>query len=255
MTASLDPAEIERFNGLATTWWDPDGPMWPLHKLNAARVPYILDTLGTYLGVSPGAARPLEGVDLLDIGCGAGLLSESLARLGANVTAVDPAERNIRIAVEHARRGGLDIDYRVGSVEAVAGMQFDVVTNMEVVEHVEQLPRFLSQCCALTAPGGMQFVATINRNVLSWLVAIIGAEHVLRWLPRGTHQWRKFVTPEELQAMLADGGLSVVDMRGVTVNPLARAIKVSAFKGVNYMLAAARHAQAPGVPAALASGL
>ena len=238
MTSFIDPAEIEKFNHLADTWWDSEGPMWPLHKLNAARVPFIVDTLSMYLSVSPAAAEPFAGLKVLDIGCGAGLLSESMARLGASVTAVDPAEQNIRIARDHARRADLDIDYRVGAVEVLRGEQFDVVLNMEVVEHVEQLPAFMSRCCALTSPGGMQFVATINRNVLSWLVAIVGAEYVLRWLPRGTHQWRKFVTPEEATGMLADGGLSVVEKRGVVVNPLARAIKVSEYTGVNYMLAA-----------------
>lgn len=240
MTASINPAEIERFNQLAATWWDPQGPMWPLHKLNAARVPFILDTLSTYMAVSPADALPLKGLEVLDVGCGAGLLSESMARLGARVTAVDPAEQNIRIAREHARRSGLDIDYRIGGVEAVSEERFAVVLNMEVVEHVEQLPRFMAQCCDLTAPGGMQFVATINRNVLSWLVAIVGAEYVLGWLPKGTHQWSKFVTPREAAAMLAEGGLCVVEERGVVVNPIARAIKVSKFSGVNYMLAAAR---------------
>ena len=242
MTASINPGEIERFNQLAATWWDPQGPIWPLHKLNAARVPFILDMLSTYMAVSPADALPLKGLVVLDVGCGAGLLSESMARLGARVTAVDPAEQNIRIAREHARRSGLDIDYRIGGVEAVSEERFAVVLNMEVVEHVEQLPRFMAQCCALTAPGGMQFVATINRNFLSWLVAIVGAEYVLGWLPKGTHQWSKFVTPREAAAMLAEGGLSVVEERGVVVNPIARAIKVSKFSGVNYMLAAARDA-------------
>lgn len=242
MTASINPQEIARFNALAATWWDPEGPMWPLHRLNAARVPFILETLRAHMAVDAAAARPLEGLRVLDIGCGAGLLSESMAGLGATVTAVDPAEQNIRIARDHARREGLDIDYRVGTVDALEGLQFDVVLNMEVVEHVEHLPLFMAQCCALTAPGGMQFVATINRNPLSWLVAIVGAEYVLRWLPRGTHQWRKFVTPAEATAMLAEGGLSVVEQRGVVVNPLVRAIKTSGFMGVNYMLAGVRHA-------------
>jgi 2-polyprenyl-6-hydroxyphenyl methylase/3-demethylubiquinone-9 3-methyltransferase len=236
--STTNPDEISRFNELAVTWWDPQGPMWPLHKLNSIRLPFIVEALSREGLSSKEDESPLRGLRVLDIGCGAGLLSESMAALGASVVGVDPAERNIAIAREHARKGGLDIDYREGSVEALEQSEFDVVLNMEVVEHVDELQTFMQRCCQLTRPGGMQFLATINRNPLSWLVAIVGAEYVLRWLPRGTHQWHKFVKPGEATDMLRDGGLDVLTCRGVSVNPITRGYKVTEFTGVNYMLAA-----------------
>ncbi len=235
-TTSQD--ELSRFNQLAATWWDPAGPMWPLHRLNGVRLPFILDALSEEGLMARLSQHPLRGLRILDIGCGAGLLSESMAALGASVTGVDPAHRNIEIARAHARESSLDINYLEGSVETLGDGQFDVVLNMEVVEHVENLTVFMRRCCELTRPGGMQFLATINRNPLSWLVAIVGAEYVLRWLPRGTHQWRKFVKPAETQRMLRQGGLDVLTSRGVSINPITRAYKVTTFTGVNYMLAA-----------------
>ncbi|MEM1154737.1 MAG: bifunctional 2-polyprenyl-6-hydroxyphenol methylase/3-demethylubiquinol 3-O-methyltransferase UbiG [Pseudomonadota bacterium] len=240
MNASVDPAEIERFNALADQWWDPTGPMWPLHRLNATRVPYIVDTYCKYRNQTTTDGKPLTGVTVLDIGCGAGLLSESMASRGAQVTAVDPAERNIAIAKRHAEVQGLDIDYRCGSVENLDSGDFDLVLNMEVVEHVDELPEFMAACCNKVAAAGMHIVATINRNPLSWLVAIVGAEYVLGWLPKGTHQWRKFVTPAETEAMLRAGGMSIVDKRGISVSPFTRNIRVVNFTGVNYMMASSR---------------
>ena len=237
-TASED--EIARFNALAATWWDPAGPMWPLHRLNAVRVPFIVDTLRQAALATGPPDRCLHGLRILDIGCGAGLLSESMAALGADVTGVDPAERNIAIAQNHARASGLAVRYLHGSIDTLELGQFDVVLNMEVVEHVENLGLFMARCCAATAAGGLQFLATINRNPLSWLVAIVGAEYVLRWLPRGTHQWRKFVKPAEAATLLGDGGLEVIASRGVSVNPLTRGYRITDFLGVNYMLAARR---------------
>lgn len=230
--------EIEKFNALAATWWNPDGPMWPLHKLNHVRLPFILQALSREGFGGDDPAYPLRALKVLDIGCGAGLLSESMASLGASVTGVDPADRNIAIATSHAEQSGLDIEYLEGSVETLQDRDFDIVLNMEVVEHVDNLPFFMSRCNALTRPGGMQFLATINRNPLSWLVAIVGAEYVLRWLPRGTHQWRKFVKPDELESMLANDGLELREKRGVSVNPFNRAYTVTRFTGVNYMMAA-----------------
>lgn len=238
VTATTNQDEIGRFNSLAATWWDSSGPMWPLHRLNALRAPFIRAVLEQQgLTVGP-ESSPLRGLRILDIGCGAGLLAEAMATLGAEVKGVDPAARNIAIARDHARASGLDISYVQGSVDSLTFDQFDVVLNMEVVEHVENLELFMTRCCELTRPGGIQFLATINRNPLSWLVAIIGAEYVLRWLPRGTHQWKKFVKPEEALRMLAAGGLAPVVSRGVSVNPLTRAYRVTDFQGVNYMLAA-----------------
>lgn len=241
MTTTTNAAEIERFNALAATWWDPRGPMWPLHELNKARAPFVLRAAASHFGRSLVAHRPLAGLHVLDIGCGAGLLSEAIAHRGATVTGIDPAERNISIARAHARESELDIDYHVGAVEDIDLPPVDIVLNMEVVEHVENLPAFMARCNDLTRPGGLQFVATINRNPLSWLIAIVGAEYILRYLPLGTHQWSKFVTPRETADLLADGGLSVVEQRGVAVNPVTRTCSVTNFTGVNYMLAARKH--------------
>lgn len=238
-------AEVARFNALATTWWDPGGPMWPLHRLNNVRVPFILDQLEQASFAAGPPARRLAGLRILDIGCGAGLLSESMAALGAIVTGVDPAERNIAIARDHARASGLAITYLHGSVDTAELGQFDVVFNMEVVEHVENLELFMSRCCEVTSPDGLQFLATINRNPLSWLVAIVGAEYVLRWLPRGTHQWRNFVKPAEAETLLGAGGMEVIASRGVSVNPLTRGYRVNEFQGVNYMLAARKRGARP----------
>ncbi len=237
-TTTVDPAEIARFNDLATTWWDATGPMWPLHKLNEIRVPFIVDSLQRAGFAKDTGGQPLSGLRILDIGCGGGLLSESMAALGARVTGVDPASHNIAIAEEHARNTGLDTTYLTGTIDAINTASFDVVLNMEVVEHVEALDVFMARCCALTRPGGMQFLATLNRNPLSWLVAIVGAEYILRWLPRGTHQWQKFVRPAEAAHLLHQHGLTVVDQRGVSINPLTRHYRISEFTGVNYMLSA-----------------
>lgn len=235
-----DPEEVARFDKLATTWWDPAGPMWPLHRLNALRSPFVHEAVASHFR-RPVEAGSLKGLTVLDIGCGAGLLSEAIARAGASVTGVDPAPRNIQIARAHAAGAGLDIEYLQGSVEQIAGRQFDVVLNMEVVEHVEDLDAFMRACGRRIAPGGMQVVATINRNPKSWLFAIVGAEYLLRWLPRGTHQWSKFVKPRDLEWLLKHTGLSVVRRAGVGINPLTRAYRVTDDTSVNYMLVAARH--------------
>lgn len=237
---AVDPEERARYDGLAATWWDPEGPMWPLHRLNALRVPFITGAVVDHFRREHGA-RALAGLSILDIGCGAGLLSEAMARAGARVTGVDPAARNIEIARAHADAGALDIEYLAGSVEQIAGRRFDVVLNMEVVEHVPDLGAFMQACGRCVDAGGMQVVSTINRNARSWLFAIVGAEYVLRWLPRGTHQWRRFVRPAELEAHLGDAQLSVVRRAGVGINPFTRAYRVTDDTRVNYMLVAVRH--------------
>ncbi|NBC22238.1 MAG: bifunctional 2-polyprenyl-6-hydroxyphenol methylase/3-demethylubiquinol 3-O-methyltransferase UbiG [Gammaproteobacteria bacterium] len=237
-SSTARPGEVARFDALAATWWDPAGPMWPLHRLNALRVPFILSNARHSFGLGPQAR--LDGLSVLDIGCAAGILSESLAHHGARVTGVDPSARNIEIARQHARAAGLDIDYRIGPAERLVEGRFDVVLNMEVVEHVDDLPRFVEHCCKLVRPGGLQFLSTINRNPLSFLVAIVGAEYVLRWLPRGTHRWRQFVKPQELVDRLASHEFDVVARSGVRVNPIGRRFSLTAFEGVNYMLAARR---------------
>ena len=241
MSNTVDSSEIARYNQLAATWWQPEGPMWPLHKLNDLRVPYVVEHICTQLGIDAAQAEPFRGLAVLDIGCGAGLLSEALAQHGARVVGVDPSDQNINIAQAHAAKRGLDIEYRTGSIDALdACEQFDVVLNMEVVEHVENLPAFLAGVCAHVRPGGLQFIATINRTVVSWIVAIIGAEYILRWLPKGTHQWRKFVTPHEAQDLLEQHAHTIVARTGVSINPVTKHYRLAPYLGVNYMMAARR---------------
>jgi 2-polyprenyl-6-hydroxyphenyl methylase/3-demethylubiquinone-9 3-methyltransferase len=241
---TVDAAEAARFEKLARLWWEPAGPFWPLHRLNAVRLAYIRDRLAGRFGLNPAAERPLAGLRILDIGCGGGILSEAVAGLGAEVLGVDVVERNIRIAEGHAAGRGLPLRYEVGRAEALAerGDRFDAVLNMEVVEHVADLPLFMASCAALVRPGGVMIVATLNRTPASFLAAILGAEYLLRWLPRGTHQWRKFVRPEEIRELLAQNGMAVADATGVRVNPLTREFRLTGYLGINYMLAAEKPA-------------
>lgn len=242
MTSTVDSSEVARFDRLARDWWDPKGPMRALHKFNPVRLAYIRDAAARRFGRDPRSARPLDGLTILDVGCGGGVLSEPLARLGATVTGLDPALNNLAVARTHAERAGLAVDYRPDMIEEVAarGERFDLVLAMEVVEHVPDMPAFVGACCRAVAPGGLLFLATINRTARAFALAIVGAEYVLGWLPRGTHQWSKFVTPEELAAAVEAGGLSVMDKAGAVYNPLADRWSLSRDTAVNYMIAAAR---------------
>jgi 2-polyprenyl-6-hydroxyphenyl methylase/3-demethylubiquinone-9 3-methyltransferase len=242
--ASVDPREVEQFARLAARWWDPRGPMAPLHKLNPVRLAYIRDNATGHFGRDPNKLGCLKGLRILDIGCGAGILSEPLARLGAEMTGIDPAQENIAAARAHAAESGAVVDYRDTTAEtlAAAGEQFDVVLAMEVVEHVIDVPEFVATCASLVKPGGLYFAATLNRTLKSFALAIVGAEYVLRWLPRGTHQWDKFVKPEELEEAVEDAGLRVTGERGVIFNPLANRWQLSSDMDVNYMLVAAKDA-------------
>ena len=231
-------AEVARYNALAELWWNEDGPMWPLHKLNNLRVPFVQSAIRNTFGFGQHPDEGLAGLTVLDIGCGAGLLSEAMAKKGAQVTGVDAAEKNINIATEHANAGSLDIEYHHGTVDKVRGRRFDVVLNMEVVEHVVDVAAFLSSCCDCVKPGGIHIVATLNRNPKSWLFAIVGAEYVLRWLPRGTHNWQQFVKPNELEALLEGENMEIAQSSGVTVNPLTRRYSLTSDLSVNYMLVA-----------------
>lgn len=239
-TSTIDPREVAYYDQLAQQWWDKSGKFWPLHLLNELRVDYLKNLICLHFGRFPSKAAPLKGLTVLDIGCGGGILSESMAALGANVKGIDVAEKSINVARQHSQQSKLSIDYDYVSVEQLVerGEHYDVVLNMEVVEHVADLPAFMSCCNRLLARDGIMFIATINRNPLSWLFAIVGAEYILGWLPRGTHAWSKFVRPGELRQMLARDALRVTAITGVGVNPFTRHFRLSKRTAVNYMLSA-----------------
>jgi len=242
LSPTVDPAEVARFSRLAGEWWDPRGKMRPLHKLNPLRLATIRDAACRKFGRDPRRLDSLAGLRLLDIGCGGGILSEPLARLGAQVVGADPAAANVEAARLHAAKSGIEVDYRVTTAEALADAneQFDLVLAMEVVEHVADLGLFVRRCAAMVRPGGLMIAATINRTLKSFALAIVGAEYVLRWLPRGTHQWDKLVTPNELEAAMERGGLHVIDQSGVIYNILTDAWQLASDMDVNYMLVAER---------------
>ena len=242
--ASIDPAEVEKFSRLASEWWDPQSKFRPLHKFNPIRLTYIKDQVCRHFGRDPKAAAPFAGLRFLDVGCGGGLLCEPAARLGAEVVGIDPGESNIEAAGIHAAASGLVVDYRQTSAEELqaAGETFDVVLCMEVVEHVADVEAFLAACAAMVRPGGLIFVATINRTLKAYALAIVGAEYVLRWLPRGTHQYDKLVRPEEIHTALAAANLATIHESGVSYNPLADRWHLSRDMDVNYMIVAGRPA-------------
>jgi 2-polyprenyl-6-hydroxyphenyl methylase / 3-demethylubiquinone-9 3-methyltransferase len=238
LPASIDPAEVEKFSKLAAEWWNPNGKMGVLHVFNPVRLDYIKEQVCARLARDPYEREPFKGLRFLDIGCGGGLLCEPLTRLGASVVGVDPAEKNIKTATVHALEMELEIDYRTGTAEdlAEAGEKFDVILNMEVIEHVADPAAFAGSCCSMLKPGGLMFVATLNRTAKSFALAIVGAEYVLGWLPKGTHQWEKFVTPEEVKGWLAASDVKAVAESGVTYHPLANEWRRSKDMGVNYMV-------------------
>lgn len=240
MQTTVDPAEIAKFEAMAAEWWDLDGKFKPLHMLNPCRLDYITRQIAAEFGRDLGAEAPFAGLRILDIGCGGGLLSEPMARLGADVVGADAAERNIPVARIHAAQAGLAIDYRHTTAEALAeaGERFDVVLNMEVVEHVSDPLAYLTACRTLLKPGGLHLCSTINRNPKSFAMAIVGAEFVMRWLPRGTHDWRKFITPDELFDLLRAAGLDPVDRKGFQFNPVLWSWRISdSDLSVNYVTA------------------
>lgn len=245
LDGTIDVREVDYYRNLAKLWWDRSGPFWPLHKLNELRFQYLRQRLSSILGIDDINARPLQGVRVVDVGCGGGLLSESMATLGADITAIDVVDKNIQVARQHCRETGLRIDYRLSTASDLrtAGEKFDVVLNMEVVEHVADLRAFMNDCCDLVRPGGVMVVATINRTLTSYLTAILGAEYVLQWLPKGTHRWRQFRKPAELSRLLAKDGFEVVEKRGVKVNPFTRQFSLTRSDLVNYMLIVQKNAR------------
>ncbi len=240
---SVDPAETAKFAAMAEEWWNPDGKFAPLHRMNPVRLGFIRDRACARFGRDAKANRPLDGLRLADIGCGGGVLSEPMGRLGAAVTGIDAAEKNIHVAEAHMAVSGVAVDYRRDTAEAMAaaGEAYDIVLAMEVVEHVADVALFLDASARLVKPGGLIIVATLNRTLKAWGLAIVGAEYVMRWLPRGTHDWKKFVRPSELARPLRAAGLEVTELTGVVYNPLkARWSLAPKDLDVNYMAVAVR---------------
>jgi len=242
---TVDAGEVAKFEAMAAEWWDPNGKFKPLHMLNPTRLDYITRQIAAEFGRDLSSDLPFTGLRLLDIGCGGGLLAEPMARLGATVVGADAAERNIPVAQVHAEQSGLSIDYRHTTAEALAaaGEAFDVVLNMEVVEHVADPLAYLTACRQLLKPGGLMICSTINRNPKSYLMAIIGAEYVMRWLPKGTHEWQKFITPDELYDLIRQAGLDPVDRKGFVFNKLTWQWSISDRDlSVNYVTASVKRA-------------
>lgn len=246
LAPTIDAEDVARFDRLGDAWWDPHGAMAPLHKLNPTRIRYLRDLMIRHFAgrakLPEDAGHPLAGLRLLDIGSGGGLLCEPMARLGANVTGIDPAPGNVATAERHAREMDVEVDYRAATAEALAeaGESFDVVLAMEVVEHVPQPDQFIRTACALVRPGGLFVLSTLNRTPKSFLLAIVGAEYVLQWLPRGTHRWNRFLTPEEVAAPVRASGLRVIDRTGIVYDMLRDRWSISRDTDVNYILAAIR---------------
>lgn len=244
-TPSIDPAEVAKFSAMAADWWNPTGKFKPLHRFNPVRLRFIRETAEAHFAIPAGLAKPLDGLSLLDIGCGGGLVCEPMSRLGASVTGVDASEANIKTALTHAQEQGLDIDYRAGTAEGLIDSgqpQFDIALNLEVVEHVADAHEFLKDTASLVRPGGLMVVATLNRTARALATAVIGAEYILGWLPRGTHDWSKFVTPAEVATALLAAGMETEPAIGVSYRPLSGSWALTSDTSVNFMVVAKRPA-------------
>jgi len=246
-SSSIDAREVANFEALADAWWDPQGEFRPLHRINPIRLAFIRDHLGAHFGCDPLQPKPLKDLSILDIGCGGGLLCEPLARLGADVTGIDVVERNIKIARQHKEQMNLTINYRLSTAEAMVeeGRRFDAVLNLEVVEHVANPDTFLGNCATLTKDNGAMVVATLNRTIKAYLIAIVGAEYVMRWLPRGTHTWQKFLRPSEVANFLRPHGFVIQDLSGMIYNPIQDTWLLSRSLEVNYLAFAIKADQQP----------
>ena len=240
--STINKDEIEKFSKLADEWWDINGKFKPLHMFNPIRIEYILDIATTHFKIDKNKKLALKNLKILDIGCGGGLISEPMKRLGADITAIDASKKNINIAKAHAKKNNLNITY-LNSKPVSLGTKnrFDIILNLEVVEHVENLDLYLESCFKLLKPKGIMFTATINRTLTSYLKAIVGAEYILRWLPIGTHDWNKFIKPEELEKKITDLKFSIIDVAGLSFNPLFREWKKTKDLSVNYILVAQKN--------------
>ncbi|MCT4657154.1 MAG: bifunctional 2-polyprenyl-6-hydroxyphenol methylase/3-demethylubiquinol 3-O-methyltransferase UbiG [Cohaesibacter sp.] len=236
--STVDDAEIAHFSAMAAEWWSPTGKFRPLHKQNPTRLAFIRENIIAHYGLDESVQSPFGSLKMLDIGCGGGLISEPMSRMGAQMTGADASEVNIGIASTHAKEMGLDIDYRATTAESLAeaGESFDVVLAMEVVEHVSDVPLFIKACTSMVKPGGLMFMSTLNRTMKSWALAIVGAEYILRWLPVGTHQWDKFVTPDELEAAFAPTPLTMTKKEGMIYNPVLDRWSRGKDMDINYMV-------------------
>ena len=239
--STINKDEIEKFSKLANEWWDVNGKFKPLHMFNPIRIEYILEECKNHFSFK-NKKLPLANLKLLDIGCGGGLMSEPMCKLGAKVTAIDASEKNISIASIHAKQNKLKINYLNAAPENInKDNKFDIILNLEIVEHVEDLNLYLNSCAQLLKKNGIMFTATINRNLISYVKAIVGAEYILRWLPIGTHDWNKFLKPEELEKLINDVGFSTVDVRGLSYNPFLNRWKKSKDLSVNYIITAKKN--------------
>jgi 2-polyprenyl-6-hydroxyphenyl methylase/3-demethylubiquinone-9 3-methyltransferase len=242
MTSTINKEEIQKFSKLADEWWDVNGKFKPLHMFNPIRIEYIIDQIKHHFKINPGNVNLLKGLNILDIGCGGGLISEPMARLGGNVTGIDASKKNIQVARIHAKKSNLKINYLNNSPEQLKNKEkFDVILNLEIVEHVDNVGLYIKSCHNLLKKSGLMFTATLNRSLMSYLKAIIGAEYILRWLPIGTHDWNKFLKPEELEKLLQNEKFSTVDVKGLEFNPFLKKWKKSDNLSVNYIISSLKN--------------